>query len=206
MDPKLLAIRSLTAWALGVAGSALATALTAPALAAPAQAAVSLAAPKGQASAPLADDRQVLKAFLAGVPVTQRRLLDDLDRTEWSPAEIRAALLKVYAVKVAPVGQFLDSPAGSTLMAQQVQGWSPWMPAAFKVYALRSAILKASRNDVLSASAVVAALPVLFQLPQTAAEARRTGLDPVCPAQCGDSVLAHLAFLVASVQVGAMGR
>jgi hypothetical protein len=52
----------------------------------------------------------------------------------------------------------------------------------------------------------VAALPVRFWLPQTTAEARRTNPDPACPAQCGDSVLAHLAFLMASLQVGAMGR
>jgi len=156
--------------------------------------------------APLVDDRQVLRTFLAGVPARQRRLLDDLDRTEWSPAEVRAAWLKVYAVRVAQVSTFLDSPAGVSLISQQVQGWSPWTTAPLKAAALRSAILKASRQGALSAAAVVEALPVRFELPQTAAEARRVGIDPVCPAQCGDSVLAHWAFLVASVQVGAMGR
>ena len=205
MDRKLLPFRALGVLVtLGILG----TTAHSPASDAGAATPVSAltAASGSRAQAPLADDRQVLRAFLAGAPVSQRRLLDDLDRTEWSPAEIRAALLKVYAVGVAPVSVFLDSPAGQSLIAQQVQGWSPWTPAPIKMAALRSAILKASRQGALSAAAVVQDLPVRFELPQTAAEARRVGVDPVCPAQCGDSVLAHLAFLVASVQVGAMGR
>ena len=152
------------------------------------------------------DDRSVLKGFLSGAVVTNRRLLDDLARTQWSPQEIRAALVKVYGVKVERMSRFLDSPAGRALVDQEVQGWSPWLSPQLKVYGLRSAILKASRQEGLSAAGVVAALPVRFWLPQTAAEARRTTEDPVCPAQCGDSVLAHLAFLMASLQVGAMGR
>ena len=152
------------------------------------------------------DDRAVFKGFLAGAPLTNRRLLDDLARTEWSPQEIRAALVKVYGVKVERVSGFLDSPAGRALVDQHVEGWSPWLSPQLKAYGLRSAILKASRQEALSAAGVVAALPVRFWLPQTTAEARRTNPDPVCPAQCGDSVLAHLAFLMASLQVGAMGR
>ena len=152
------------------------------------------------------DDRALLKGFLAGVPPTNRRLLGDLARTEWSPQEIRAALVKVYGVKVERVSRFLDSPAGRALVDQHVEGWSPWMSHQLKAYGLRSAILKASRQEALSAAGVVAALPVRFLLPHTTAEARRTNPDPVCPAQCGDSVLAHLAFLMASLQVGAMGR
>ena len=152
------------------------------------------------------DDRGVFKGFLTGAPLTNRRLLDDLARTEWSPEEIRAALVKVYGVKVQRVSQFLDSPAGRALVNQHVEGWSPWLSPQLKAFGLRSAILKASRQEALSAAGVVAALPVRFWLPQTTAEARRTNPDPVCPAQCGDSVLAHLAFLMASLQVGAMGR
>ena len=104
------------------------------------------------------------------------------------------------------VSGFLDSPAGRALVNQHAEGWSPWLAPQLKAYGLRSAILKASRQEALSAAGVVAALPVRFWLPQTTAEARRTNPDPVCPAQCGDSVLAHLAFLMASLQVGAMGR
>jgi len=152
------------------------------------------------------DDRAVFKGFLAGAPFTNRRLLDDLARTEWSPQEIRAALVKVYGVKVERMSRFLDSPAGRALVNQHVEGWSPWLAPQLKAYGLRSAILKASRQEALSAAGVVAALPVSFWLPQTTAEARRTNPDPACPAQCGDSVLAHLAFLMASLQVGAMGR
>ena len=152
------------------------------------------------------DDRAVFKRFLSGAPVTNRRLVADLARTEWSPEEIRVALVKVYGVKVERVSQFLDSPAGRALVDQHVQGWSPWLSPQLKAFGLRSAILKASRQEALSAAGVVAALPVRFWLPQTTAEARRTNPDPVCPAQCGDSVLAHLAFLMASLQVGAMGR
>ena len=179
----------------------------APAMAVPAPA-LSLAPAHGRAVDPATagDDRGVLKGFLAGAPPTNRRLLDDLARTEWSPQEIRAALVKVYGVKVERVSGFLDSPAGRALVDQHVEGWSPWLAPQLKAYGLRSAILKASRQEALSAAGVVAALPVRFWLPQTTAEARRTNPDPVCPAQCGDSVLAHLAFLMASLQVGAMGR
>jgi hypothetical protein len=158
------------------------------------------------ASATAGDDRGVFKGFLTGAPLTNRRLVADLARTEWSPEEIRAALLKVYGVKVERVSQFLDSPAGRALVDQHVEGWSPWLSPQLKAFGLRSAILKASRQEALSAAGVVAALPVRFWLPQTTAEARRTNPDPVCPAQCGDSVLVHLAFLMASLQVGAMGR
>lgn len=152
------------------------------------------------------DDRWVVKGFLTGAPLTNRRLLDDLARTPWSPEEIRAALVKVYGVKVERVSRFLDSPAGRALVDQHMEGWSPWLSPQLKAFGLRSAILNASRQEALSAAEVVAALPVRFWLPQTTAEARRTNPDPVCPAQCGDSVLAHLAFLMASLQVGAMGR
>jgi hypothetical protein len=158
------------------------------------------------ASATAGDDRGVFKGFLTGAPLTNRRLVADLARTEWSPEEIRVALVKVYGVKVERVSQFLDSPAGRALVDQHVEGWSPWLSPQLKAFGLRSAILKASRQEALSAAGVVAALPVRFWLPQTTAEARRTNPDPVCPAQCGDSVLAHLAFLMASLQVGAMGR
>jgi hypothetical protein len=158
------------------------------------------------ASATAGDDRGVFKGFLTGAPLTNRRLVADLARTEWSPEEIRSALLKVYGVKVERVSQFLDSPAGRALVDQHVEGWSPWLSPQLKAFGLRSAILKASRQEALSAAGVVAALPVRFWLPQTTAEARRTNPDPVCPAQCGDSVLVHLAFLMASLQVGAMGR
>ena len=92
------------------------------------------------------DDRGVLKGFLAGAPPTNRRLLDDLARTEWSPQEIRAALVKVYGVKVERVSGFLDSPAGRALVDQHVEGWSPWLAPQLKAYGLRSAILKASRQ------------------------------------------------------------
>jgi hypothetical protein len=152
------------------------------------------------------DDRVVLKGFLAGAPITNRRLFDDLARAKWSPQEIQAALAKVYGVKVGQVSRFLDSAAGRALVEQQVEGWSPWLSPQLKAYALRSAILKASRQEALSAAGVVEALPVRFWLPQTTAEARRTTADPVCPEQCGDSVLAHLAFLMASLQAGAMGH
>ena len=174
-----------------------------PAMALPAMAVPATVLP---ASATAGDDRGVFKGFLTGAPLTNRRLLDDLARTEWSPEEIRAALVKVYGVKVQRVSQFLDSPAGRALVNQHVEGWSPWLSPQLKAFGLRSAILKASRQEALSAAGVVAALPVRFWLPQTTAEARRTNPDPVCPAQCGDSVLAHLAFLMASLQVGAMGR
>jgi|UniRef100_UPI00404A52CF hypothetical protein len=184
-----------------------APAMVLPAMAVPAPA-LSLAPAHGRAVDPATagDDRGVLKGFLAGAPPTNRRLLDDLARTEWSPQEIRAALVKVYGVKVERVSGFLDSPAGRALVDQHVEGWSPWLAPQLKAYGLRSAILKASRQGALSAAGLVAALPVRFWLPQTTAEARRTNPDPVCPAQCGDSVLAHLAFLMASLQVGAMGR
>ena len=176
-----------------------------PAMALP-QAPVSAQAQGAVDPATAGDDRAVFKRFLSGAPVTNRRLVADLARTEWSPEEIRVALVKVYGVKVERVSQFLDSPAGRALVDQHVEGWSPWLSPQLKAYGLRSAILKASRQEALSAAGVVAALPVRFWLPQTTAEARRTNPDPVCPAQCGDSVLAHLAFLMASLQVGAMGR
>lgn len=196
MDRKLLILNALTAGAMAWGGAAAAATPSAPAPLLPAPAAGPV----------FADDRQVLQTFLAGVPVTQRRLLADLDRTQWTPAEIRAALAKVYAVQVEKVALFLDSSAGKALIEQQLQGWSPWTPAPLKAYGLRSAILTASRQEALSVAGVVAAMPVRFVLPQTAAEAHRPISDPVCPPQCGDSVLAHLAFLIASVQVGAMGR
>lgn len=152
------------------------------------------------------DDRGAITGFLRQKPITNRRLLQDLDRSEYSPAEIRAALLKVYSVRVEKVSAFLDSPAGKSLIGEQLQGWSPWLNPNLKTLGLRSAILKASRQDALSVAGVVAGLPVRFQLPETAAGARRQSAHPVCPTQCGDSVLAHLAFLMASLQVGAMGR
>ena len=200
MAPRILGLVGRLTLAL-MAGSGPATVLPAMAL------------PLAQAPAPgtvdpatAGDDRAVFKRFLSGAPVTNRRLLDDLARTQWSPEEIRAALVKVYGVRVERVSRFFDSPAGRALVNQHVEGWSPWLSPQLKVYGLRSAILKASRQEALSAAGVVAALPVRFWLPQTTAEARRTNPDPACPAQCGDSVLAHLAFLMASLQVGAMGR
>jgi len=177
-----------------------------PATALPAMALPLAPAPGAVDPATTGDDRGAFKGFLAGAPLTNRRLLDDLARTEWGPQEIRTALVKVYGVKVERVSRFLDSPAGRVLVDQHVEGWSPWLSPQLKAYGLRSAILKASRQEALSAAGVVEALPVRFWLPQTTAEARRTNPDPLCPSQCGDSVLAHLAFLMASLQVGAMGR
>mgnify|MGYP000374306696 CR=1 FL=1 len=112
--------------------------------------------------------------------------------------DIRAEVLSRIRSKAWPLGTLIP---GEEALAQEFGVARATVNRALSELA-RSGVLERKRK----AGTRVAALPVRFWLPQTTAEARRTNPDPVCPAQCGDSVLAHLAFLMASLQVGAMGR
>ena len=157
------------------------------------------------------DDREALTRFAATGAVTSRRLQQDLSQALWPQQQLRAALSRSYGLSITQVSRYLASPPGVALLLQQLPWWSPELAPQARQAALRSAIVADSRDGSVSLLGVLQRLPVPFVLAEDARAAQlqpqpqTTALVCGCPQDCGRSSLAHLAFLMACLQAGAMG-
>lgn len=156
-----------------------------------------------QAQAPVSaagsDDRAVLQRFASSGEVGSRRLQEDLARSGWSAAELRAALVRAYGVKTTEMGRFLSTSGATELLRRQLPWWSPELAPQLRLAALRAAVVADSRDGSISLLGVLLQLPVVFTL-ANGPSAAAPGCG--CPQRCGDSALAHLAFLIACLQSG----
>ena len=159
--------------------------------------------PSAVAGAAARDDRPAVQRFAASAAITSRDLQLDLARSSWSPAELRAALVRAYGLRTGAVSAFLSSAAGQSLLQSQVQGWSAELPAQVRLAALRAAIVSDSLDGSISLLGVLNALPVRFSLSGPAGLAAPSQGVCGCPERCGGSVLARLSFLMACLQAGA---
>lgn len=159
------------------------------------------------------DDRPAVQAFVSRGALPSRRLQLDLVASDWGLQELRASLAKAYGVEAVALSRYLETPAGEALLRRQLPRWSTALPDRVRVQALKAAIVADARDGAISVVGVLARLPVRFELASTGTGARPTQVQAgatdqsvcVCPEACGQSTLAHFAFLIACLQAGAMG-
>ena len=109
--------------------------------------------------------QQALDAFLSTGAVMDRGLDSGLNRSGWSPQEIREAMNKLYSVELAAVDRFLDSPGGQSLLQGSAKTYYPyWSQGRTGVQALRAAILADAADGRISAADTLALLPVNMRL------------------------------------------
>lgn len=150
------------------------------------------------------DDRPAIERFVATGVISTRSLQQDLGRALWPPHELRAAVARAYGIRTVALDRYLDSPAGRTLLSQAVAWWSADLAPPVRLAALQAALLADSRDGSVSLLGLLQQLPVRFVLVEAEQAPQAGGAACGCPADCGSSALAHLAFLMACLQAGAM--
>lgn len=109
--------------------------------------------------------QQAVDDFLSTGAVTDRGLDSGLNRSGWSPQDIREAMNKLYSVDLAAVDRFLDSPGGQALLQGQANTYYPyWSQGRTGVQALRAAILADATDGRISAATTMALLPTNMRL------------------------------------------
>ena len=139
--------------------------------------------------------QQAVDDFLSTGAVTDRGLDSGLNRSGWSPQEIREAMNKLYSVDLAAVDRFLDSPGGQSLLQGQARTYFPyWSQGRTGVQALRAAIRADAADGRISAATTMALLPTNMRLTSG------------CLAASGDCqpLLTWWVFLPARIQGGSI--
>lgn len=137
--------------------------------------------------------QQAMDTFLSTGSISDRGLDGGLNRSGWSPEEIRAAMNKLYSVELAAVDRFLRSPAGEAVLKGQASIYYPyWSQGRTGLQALRAAILADAADGRISAATTMASLPTDMRL------------TPGCAAARGDCqpLLTWWVFLPARIQAG----
>ena len=107
----------------------------------------------------------VFKNFLETGEIADRSLLVSIRNSGWTADEIRFGMKKVYNVDLVRVARFLNSREGIDFLSGQTYSYYPRNGArSSAVYALRSAIIKASIDGKLSSVGIINNLPVDFRL------------------------------------------
>lgn len=149
-----------------------------------------------------------LRRFVADGRLTDQRLMRLVARSGWPEDALRAALVKVYAVDLAALSRFLDSPAGLVFLQQQTRAYRPLSsrPGSedLRIPALRAAILAEARDGSITALGILQHLPAPLVIDLAGpAPLRCSSLPCETPEQCS-SVLSWLAFLPACLQAAAV--
>jgi len=146
--------------------------------------------------------------FVATGAIKDRGLSQLIDRSGWTPDELRAGFSRTYRVRLEAVAQFLSSEAGVLWLRNQTRSYTPFASLRARApEALRSAILADAADGSISASGIVAALPTDFRL--TRGYGDLDGTQNVCAvARCEDprqctSLLSWFYFLPACIQANA---
>ena len=160
---------------------------------------------------------EAIRRFVEKGVVSDRSLDSAINRSGWSPEELRLGLATPYSVDVVALARFLYSSDGLAFLRTQTRGYGPSRTqstsakSTYAVEALRSAIIVAAGGGQISALAIMAHLPTDFSTGQDC------GRPSVCaPSKCvGEaqctSLLSWYVFLPACLQanqarqVGAAG-
>ena len=137
--------------------------------------------------------QEAVDTFLSTGSITDRGLDGGLNRSGWSPQEIREAMNKLYSVDLAAVDRFLGSAAGQATLQGQADTYYPyWSQGRTGVQALRAAILADAADGRISAATTMALLPTNMRLASG------------CPASSGtcQPLLTWWVFLPARIQAG----
>ena len=147
-----------------------------------------------------------IQQFVADGTISDRQLLQLAANSGWPDGQLRAALVKPYAVELVPLANFLYSPAGVAFLQQQTQAFRPLMARGrdVRVEGLRAAILRTAQSGTLSAMTILRELPTTFVVELGGPPTQRCSALP-CenPDQC-TSTLSWWVFLPACLQAAAM--
>ena len=148
-----------------------------------------------------------LERFARDGTFSDQRLLRLVASSGWPDDQLRAALLKPYAVDLVAVARFLDSAAGQAFLHQQTRAYRPFLDPRggrdLRVPALRAAILAEARGGSLTALGILRRLPVPLVLDLAGPSPLRCSALPCDnPLQCS-SVMSWLVFLPACLQAAA---
>jgi len=160
---------------------------------------------------------EAIRRFVETGVVSDRSLASAIDRSGWSPEELRLGLAKPYSVDLVALTRFLYGSDGLAFLRTQTRGYGPSSTqststqSTYAVQALRSAIIAAAAGGQISALAIMAHLPTDFSTGQGCGR-----LGVCAPSKClGEaqcsSLLSWYVFLPACLQanqarpVGAVG-
>ena len=87
-----------------------------------------------------------------------------IERSGWTPDELRAGLQKSYGVKLVSMDLFLRSSTGEKFLSFVTRGYTPRSVNTSPSKALRSAIIKDASDGSISALGIMEALPVDFSV------------------------------------------
>lgn len=148
---------------------------------------------------------EAVRRFVETGEVNDRSLDSAINRSGWSPEELRLGLAKPYSIDLVALARFLYSTDGLAFLRTQTRGYAPSTTQSNDaVVALRSAIIAAAAGGQISALAIMAHLPTDFSTGQTCGPG--DGRVSVCAsskcigeAQC-TSLLSWYVFLPACLQ------
>ena len=154
---------------------------------------------------------EAIRGFVETGLVSDRSLASAIDRSGWSPEELRLGLAKPYSVDLVALARFLYSRDGLAFLRTQTRGYGPASTqststqsiatqSTYAVEALRSAIVAAAAGGQISALAIMAHLPTDFSTGQGCGR-----LSVCAPSKCvGEaqctSLLSWYVFLPACLQ------
>ena len=149
---------------------------------------------------------EAIRRFVETGLVSDRSLASAIDRSGWSPEELRLGLAKPYSVDLVALARFLYSRDGLAFLRTQTSGYGPSSTqstsakSTYAVEALRSAIIAAAAGGQISALAIMAHLPTDFSTGQGCGR-----LGVCAPSKCvGEgqctSLLSWYVFLPACLQ------
>lgn len=150
---------------------------------------------------------QEVTGFVSSGRTRNRSLAALIRQSGWTPLELRSQLSKTYQVDTAGLARFLNSEGGVLFLHNQTRSYVPFAAlSAYRVQALRAAILADSEDGEISALGIMQQLPTDFRLARLG---RFDGVQNVCAElrcegrdQCS-SLLSWYVFLPACLQANA---
>ena len=136
--------------------------------------------------------------------IRDRGLLDLLKHAGWPTEDLRLALAKTYRVDHLSLARFLSSERGEQFLQRHLGTYGPEKAPQAALVGLRSAILAASADGLMSAMEVLAQLPTDFDLRRSAGPGGAA--MPVCGSgdhmggERSSSWLSWIVFLPACLQ------
>jgi hypothetical protein len=110
-------------------------------------------------------NQEAIKVFLETGQITDRGLQGGLNRSGWTPEQVRTGLNKAYNVDFLRLSNFLYSTAGEVYLTDQTRSFVPyWTLKNWAIQALRSSIILDAADGSISGSGILSRLPVDFRI------------------------------------------
>ena len=148
-----------------------------------------------------------LREFVHTGETGDRGLIHLIRHAGWSADELRIGLTKPYRVDPVAMARFLDSERGDRFLSRHLGSYAPTAAPQAARLAMRSAILAAAGDGLISSMDVLANLPTDFSLRHQGGPAMPVcGLGAGMAGERSRSWLSWLVFLPACLQAEASER